>query len=170
MERATERGTPAGRPLFAANRELPPRDDVVERFWQACTTIREHRGDGHVAMLTAAGLDGCEAHVLFAAERGTPVGLLLDNRGWTDDDWAAAGERLAGRGLIAANGEITGDGCRVRAEVEAGTDRLATAPFDDLGAVGRQRLLDDLDTVARVVVESGLLPYPNPMGLPKLGD
>jgi hypothetical protein len=34
------------------------------RLWQAATLLREHRGDGHFAALTAADIDGCEAVVL----------------------------------------------------------------------------------------------------------
>ena len=41
----------AGRVLFGANRALAVPDDPVEALWQACTTWREHRGDGHVAAL-----------------------------------------------------------------------------------------------------------------------
>jgi hypothetical protein len=55
-------------PLFSANRSLALPDDPVERLWQLCTSLREHRGDGHVAALTAKGLDGLEAHVLIALE------------------------------------------------------------------------------------------------------
>ncbi len=43
----------AGRPLAAANQQLAPVRDLHERLWQATTTIREHRGDGHVAVLVS---------------------------------------------------------------------------------------------------------------------
>lgn len=55
---AVARGVGAGRPLFAANRLLPVPADGVERLWHLCTCLREHRGDGHVAPLTAAGRAG----------------------------------------------------------------------------------------------------------------
>lgn len=47
-------------------------------LWQVATTLREHRGDGHVALLAGAALAGCEAHILFAACEGAPVELYLD--------------------------------------------------------------------------------------------
>ena len=55
-------------------------------LWQAATILREHRGDGHVAALVVAGLDGCEAHVSFVAtgaviERGSPAQPGVDRRG-----------------------------------------------------------------------------------------
>src|SRR4051794_33253275 len=65
-----------GHALFAANAALGDREDPLEALWQACTCIREHRGDGHVAALVAGGLDGLEAHVLFAADTGVPPDLL----------------------------------------------------------------------------------------------
>ncbi|MGY9071385.1 MAG: helix-turn-helix domain-containing protein [Acidimicrobiales bacterium] len=40
------------------------------QLWQNCTSLREHRGDGHVAALTAAGIDGCQAHHLLITEHG----------------------------------------------------------------------------------------------------
>ncbi len=83
----------AGRVLFGANRALDVERDPVEALWQACTTLREHRGDGHVAALTAAGLDGCQALVLFALSEQLPVSMFLDSRGWSADEWEGAGER-----------------------------------------------------------------------------
>jgi hypothetical protein len=83
--RALFNGVPdAGRPLFAATRATGEPDDPVESLWYWCSCLREHRGDGHVASLTAAGLDGCEALVLFAASEGLPVDLLRGSRGWSD--------------------------------------------------------------------------------------
>ena len=42
-------------------------DGALARLWQAATILREHRGDGHFAALTAAGTDGCEVLVLRCA-------------------------------------------------------------------------------------------------------
>jgi hypothetical protein len=158
-----------GRPLFAANRDVDAGDDDAAQLWQACTTIREHRGDGHVAALTAAGLDGIEAHVLIAIERGTPSEMLQRSRGWTDGHWSAALARLAGRGLV-SDGRLTKAGAVLRADVEATTDRLAAAPFTGLDHAGRQRLLDQLTPLAVTISRSGVLRYPNPMSLPQLDN
>ena len=61
------------------------------------------------AALAAADLSGLDAHVLFAAERGVPVELLRDNRGWSEADWESSVEGLAGRGLITSDG-LSADG------------------------------------------------------------
>ena len=54
----------AGRLLAAANIALPVPEEPLARLWHAATLLREHRGDGHVAALVAACLDGAEALAL----------------------------------------------------------------------------------------------------------
>jgi hypothetical protein len=156
-----------GRPLFAANRDRGFTDDPVEALWQAVTCLREHRGDGHVAVLTASGLDGCEAHVLFAADEQVPPETLRDNRGWTEDEWDAAADRLRRRSLLDEAGRLTVEGKDARMSFEATTDRLARSATDHLGD-RTELVLASLDEVARSVVATGEIPYPNPMGLPRL--
>ncbi|MFE3955908.1 hypothetical protein ACFXPS_17165 [Nocardia sp. NPDC059091] len=151
----------AGRPLFAANRDLPTPDDSVHALWQAVTALREHRGDGHVACLLSEGIDGCEAHVLFSASTGTPAQLWRDNRGWSETDWKAARERLTDRGLLNSEG-ITEAGRALRAHIEARTDALAMTAYR--GVPGILEMLSALTPAARAVVRSGEVPYPNPMG------
>ena len=114
----------AGRPLFAATRATGEPGDPVEALWYWCSCLREHRGDGHVAALTAAGLDGCEALVLFAASEGLPVELLRGSRGWSEGEWAYAHDRLQRRGMVDAKG-ITSEGIALRRWIEATTDDLA---------------------------------------------
>jgi hypothetical protein len=164
---AVARCVPAGRPLFAANRDVPLSADPVAALWQQCTCLREHRGDGHVAALTAAGLDGLEAHVLIAHDGGSSADDLQKTRGWTAADWDAATYRCAERGLVDAGG-LTNAGRAVRAEVEAATDRLAAAPFAPLRAAARDALIAALGPVATAVSRSGVIRYPNPIGLPPL--
>jgi hypothetical protein len=139
----------------------------VAALWQHCTSLREHRGDGHVAALTAAGLDGLEAHVLISLDGGTTAEDLQKTRGWTADEWAAAVERCAGRGLVGAGG-LTADGRALRAAIETTTDRLAEAPFASMAAAERSAVLAALDPVAVAVSRSGVIRYPNPIGLPPL--
>lgn len=159
-------GRSLGRPLSAANAALDPVDDPVAQLWQHATTLREHRGDGHVATLVAAGIDGCEAHLLHAAEHRTPHEVLQSNRGWTDGEWEAARERLVERGLLAGDA-LTKGGRVLRREIEAETDRLAAMPFDRSLESGEQlALVEMLAASARAVAASGIIPFPNPMGLP----
>ncbi|MEU6586969.1 hypothetical protein [Nocardia sp. NPDC046763] len=161
LQQAIATAPAAGRPLFAANRDLPVPDDSVHALWQAVTALREHRGDGHVACLLSEGIDGCEAHVLFSASTGTSAQLWRDNRGWSETDWKAARERLTDRGLLNADG-ITEAGRALRAHIEARTDALAMTAYR--GVPGILETLSALTPAARAVVRSGEVPYPNPMG------
>jgi hypothetical protein len=158
MRPAVEAAVVAGRPLAGANREVPESGDPVADLWQATTFLREHRGDGHVSVLVAEGLDGCEALVLFAATNDVPAQMLKDARGWSDEDWGAAVDRLSGRGL--APGSEAARSLRER--VEAATDELAVRPFAVLDDDQRDDLLARLDTLGH-----GDVPYPNPMGVPR---
>jgi hypothetical protein len=62
----------AGRVLGAANHALPVPEQPLARLWHAATVLREHRGDGHIAALLAAGIGGRESHVFHAAASGAP--------------------------------------------------------------------------------------------------
>jgi hypothetical protein len=166
LARAVAAASGAGRPLFAATRASGWPDDPVEALWHACTCLREHRGDGHVAALTASGLDGIEALVLFSASEGLAESLFLAARGWSEGEWADAAERLASRGLLDAHG-ISADGAGLRRSVESMTDHQAALPFAALSEVEQQQLRSHLGTIGTAVHAAGVLDYPNPMGLPE---
>jgi len=168
--RALFDGVPdAGRPLFAATRATGEPADPVESLWYWCSCLREHRGDGHVAVLTAAGLDGCEALVLFAASEGLPVELLRGSRGWSEAEWAYAIDRLARRGLFEADG-ITPEGLALRRWIESTTDDLAGMVTGRAEENDAEALFSGLSTVAAAVHAAGVIAYPNPMGLPDPGS
>lgn len=149
----------AGRPLAAAHQAVPvpPADRPLARLWWAATVLREHRGDGHVAALLTAGVGPCEALVLAAAT-GTygPDGaeLLRTSRQWSEDDWAAATDRLATRGWLTDDGSLTPVGRAAHQAIEDTTDRLAVA--DDALAAALQPITRRL---------AGAIPEHNPIGL-----
>ena len=155
----------AGRPLFAANRALDPGDDPVARLWQAATALREHRGDGHVAALTTLDLDGCEAHVLAAGWKGLPEEMIRAARGWSEDEWDGAVERLRRRGWIGDDEQLTDRGRSAREQIEHHTDALAWAAYRVLDD-DAEALLEDLRPFSDAVLDSGVITFPNPMGLP----
>jgi hypothetical protein len=164
---AVEAAPAVGRALFAANRELEP-DDDVEALWQWCTSLREHRGDGHVAALTSAGLDGCQVHALLVAATGTPAEVHRDARGWSADDWDEAVDGLQRRRLLDGDGALTVAGAELRDEIESVTDRLAAEPWADMEPSELAAVAGELDTAARAVQGAGEIRFPNPMGLPPL--
>ena len=92
----------SGRPLFSVNRELERRRPVEASGGYARPCV--NTGRRHVAALTGAGLDGCEALVLFARSEGVPDALFRDKRGWSSDEWEEARSRLEEQGLLTARG------------------------------------------------------------------
>jgi hypothetical protein len=163
---AVEGCRPAGRALFAGHTTLPRPDDPVLRLWWAATLLREHRGDGHVAALVAAGLDGLQANVLMAGTGRVTPERMQGSRSWTPDDWAAATATLVDRGLVEPDGALTDDGRALRAGIEDTTDDLAREPWDHLGPEGTARLDGLLLPIHRRVLAAGRIAPGNPMGLP----
>ena len=163
-----------GRVMAAANRPLwqaiAPALGTggLGEAWQACTTLREHRGDGHVAALLAGGVGGLEAHVLAAATKAIPSEVLRDNRGWSEEDWASATADLVARDLLHVDGRATDAGRTLHGGVEDLTDRLAEPAYAGLSDGALEELHGVLSACAAGVAASGLLPFPNPMGLPRL--
>ncbi|MET0424123.1 MAG: hypothetical protein ABW046_09625 [Actinoplanes sp.] len=153
-----------GRVLAAANADLPWPADAIDRLWHAATILREHRGDGHVAALLTAGLDGCESLVWRAALHGGNLRAIFQQaRGWTDPEWEAATDRLRDRGWVGADGTATEAGWAGYRDVEAVTDRLAAGPWQQLGEKGTERCAELLGPLAARI--RPLIPAENPMPL-----
>ncbi|WP_405457680.1 hypothetical protein OG786_11880 [Streptomyces sp. NBC_00101] len=159
---------PAGGPaLGAANAALPWPDAPHLVLWQAATVLREHRGDGHLAALRAAGLDPVASLVSFAAVGAAPVAVFA-SRGWSKREWAAARAGLVARGLLAGDGTATEAGQALRTEVELRTDESAAGPWRALGEPDRTRLAELLGTPWLAAIGSGLLPSENTLGIGKV--
>jgi hypothetical protein len=173
---------PTGRPLFAANAAVAPPGDALGNLWQLATTLREHRGDGHIAAMVSEGITGLEAHLLQAAAGRFPQAVIRQVRGWSDDEWAAAADALRTRGLLSREGTVGPDeaagpadgalsltqaGRAVLDAIEAHTDERAwTGGLAALGERGVEEVLALLRPSARAVAASGMLPEINPTGLP----
>lgn len=166
LERVFEAGEPAGRPLYAANLEVDPFDDPVADLWQLVTTMREHRGDGHVACLTAEGLGGCDALVLVAATGEVPAVQLREARGWSEAEWRESAGNLRAAGLVGPDG-ITERGSQLRDRIERRTDELAAMPYASLRPERRDDLVAALIPLAGSILDAEVVPFPNPMGLPR---
>ncbi|MEW2517207.1 SCO6745 family protein [Actinacidiphila alni] len=157
--RATEACTGAGRPLYAAHAELPRPEQPHLAFWHATTLLREYRGDGHLAVLLSAELDGLEALVTHTA---TGKGFLPDfaraSRGWSEQEWDAASERLRERGVLDAAGTLTEAGVELRRQIESETDRLGRAPYEHLGEEGTARLTELAQGLTMRALGAGAFP------------
>ena len=153
---------PEGRPLFAGHAGLDWPEDPLEVLWHAQTLLREFRGDGHIALLVEHGLDGIEALVMHEATGELPVAFLRATRGWDDDEWEAAAERLRDRGWLRPDGTperlaLTEEGTAVRGAIEEATDRLSIAAYGAIGEDGCDALRGMARPLSRAVVAaSGL--------------
>ncbi|MFF7244195.1 hypothetical protein ACFZBU_09890 [Embleya sp. NPDC008237] len=155
-------GGPGGRALYAAYAELDPPDPAEQphlALWHAATLIREYRGDGHVMALVDAELDGIEALFTHTATgRGFVPEFAVGSRGWTAEQWEAARDRLAGRGLVDPTGALTDAGRALRRSIEEHTDRLGRAPFDHLGDTATARLTDLAAMLTGTALANGAFP------------
>lgn len=155
----------AGRVLGAANQALERPEQPHVRLWQALTTLREHRGDGHVAVLVAHALGPVGAMVLKAAAGESDAELLRRGRKWDLAAWRTAEAELRERGWLAGDGTPTPAGAAARAEIEARTDAAAQRPWTALGRDATERLAALLEPLARTALAAGLVPPGNPAGL-----
>lgn len=146
-----------GRPLFAGHAALawPDRPHLV--LWHAISLLREYRGDGHLAALVTAGFDGCEALVTHGDAGDLSASILRVSRGWSEDEWAAAVQRLRDRGLVEDGSDSLSPAGRERREgVERLTDELALAPWARLGGEASDRLRALVRPFSKTVVASGV--------------
>lgn len=154
-----------GRPLYAANRSLDWPDDPVAVLWHATTLLREHRGDGHVAVLAAAGLSGRECNVLHAAAGRVPRAMIMRSRHYDDAQWQQSTDRLARRGLLDPAGELTSAGHAFKRQIEDSTDALALCALDALDDNEVESLFQALTPITRAVIAAEIVPSATPMGL-----
>ncbi|MGW5381955.1 SCO6745 family protein [Nocardia sp. NPDC003963] len=153
-----------GRTLFAANRALPLPRDPVARLWHAATLLREHRGDGHIAALLAAGIGGRESHVLQTLVNGVPREIYTVSRDFDEPEWEIRLAALGAAGLVGADGP-TAQGAAVKAEIEARTDAAAAAAYATLTDEERDELVRVLRPLTRAVLATGEIPAVTPIGL-----
>jgi len=155
----------AGRPLAAANQALPRPALAHVALWQASTVLREHRGDGHNAVLVSRSISPVQAHLLKLAAGESDPELLRIGRGFAAADWAAGQLELTERGLLDERGELTSAGHHEHELIEQLTDAAAEQPWLALGEAGAIRLLTLLHPLAATVVGSGVVPALSPVGV-----
>lgn len=161
-ERAMEGVFLGGRPLAAANARVPRSGLALADVWQAITTLREFRGDGHVALLTTAGLSPVEAIVLYTGWQDQVTRRFLQrSRLWDDEAWEAAVASLRDRGFADDEG-LTNAGLAYRQDIEDRTDEAAGAPWASLGEDDTRRLW----ALLRPLAAAAAAGYPRPTSVP----
>jgi hypothetical protein len=166
--RVTEGLTAPGRTLYAAHAGLHWPEDDLMALWHAATLVREHRGDGHVAVLTATGLGPVEATVLDGIWSDR-IAFLTSTRGWSEEEFAAAGAGLVERGWLDTDGALTEKGRHTRDHIEQRTDEAGLAGWTGVGLADTRRLGDLLAPLRETVVDSGLLPEELGRALTRIG-
>ncbi len=154
-----------GRPLFAANSALPWPDEPLAALWHATTLLREHRGDTHTAVLSAAGVTGRESNVLHAASGAIGRDYIARSRDYDDEEWQQHEQQLAARGLLADDGTLTPAGRELKDHIESSTDALSVSVLDALSDDEVETLFRVLTPITRIVVEAGDVPAKTPMAL-----
>lgn len=148
-----------GRPLFAGHASLMWPDDPHLVLWHAQSLLREFRGDGHIAALVAAGLNGLEAAITHVATGDVPGAVMLATRDWPEDEWQTGIEGLRERGILEPGDELalTETGRAQRQWIEDATDAAALVAYEALGDDGCARLRAQVRPYSRAIVDGGLL-------------
>ncbi len=154
-----------GRPLFAANLALDWPEEPEAKLWHAVTLLREHRGDGHVAVLSSLGISGRESNVLHAVAGRVPKEFIMRSRDYDDEQWSFHRDRLIRRGLLDEQEELTPAGHELKQHIEDTTDALALGALDALDDDEVETLFRSLTPITRKVVAAGDIPAATPMGL-----
>jgi hypothetical protein len=110
-------------------------------MWHGASLMREHRGDGHIAVLVTNGLDPVEAIVLHG-QHANVTKFMQNTRGWSPEDWQAACERLTARGLLDDEGVLTDAAKDLKALMEEQTLDTHLAAYAALGLERGHRLLE----------------------------
>src|SRR5487761_696099 len=151
--------TPEGRPLDAGHADLDWPDAPHLVMWHALSLLREHRGDGHICALVAAGLTGIEALVSHTATgRGFVPEFARASRGWSQEEWSEAAGSLAARGLLDADETLTPAGQDLRQRVEDETDQMAGAPWRQLGDERTGDVIRLGKAMTRTALAAGAMP------------
>jgi hypothetical protein len=153
--RAATSAPTEGRILYAALRTLALPEEPVARLWHAATLLREHRGDGHIAALVAAGIGGTEAHVLHALSENIPAEKFGRVHHLAADRLAKVVDAMAGRGLIDAAGWLTDTGRKTKEQIESLTDDLAAPAYSSLEPSELDQLIADLAPISATLDAAG---------------
>ena len=141
-----------GRPMYAALRTLSVPGEPVAQLFHAASLLREHRGDGHIAALMAAGIGGLEAHVLVALDLGMPAKKFGRIHHLPAAQLSAVVDGMRARGLVDSAGRFTPAGRETKNRVEALTDELAAVPYGVLSTAEVAELIAALEPLAAALI------------------
>ena len=147
----------AGRPLAAAWKGVERTGVPILDLWLATCTIRESRGDGHIALLVAEGIGPLASHLVTRGDRPEARSSLEAMRGWSGAEIDAEATRLRDVGLLDSDGNRTDRGRTLRREIERRTDLLSAAAWEAAGATDVTRIEELMLALLPPVLVSGTL-------------
>ena len=158
----------SGRPLAAGNKAVTSPAEPWAKLWRAWNTLREYRGDAHVATLVANNLTVDEAQVLSATWGATKydVELLRSTRGLDDTRWELAQAQLIARGLLDAEGSISQAGMNLREDIEQKTDEACMNAWNQLSMGELEDVRQVTYQLSAHIIEAGLFPVRSAVGAP----
>ena len=133
LERAADATRTEGRALTAGLRALDVPDHPLGAIFRFGDTLREFRGDSHIAAWVTAGLDAIGIGLLTELYWGLPLRTYSRTRGWTTAQYETAEADLADRGLV-VDGSFTDAGRALRERIETDTDAQMARVLDAIGA------------------------------------
>jgi hypothetical protein len=157
----------SGRPLAAGGQAVPLPNEPWARAWRLLTTLREHRGDAHVAALVTSNLTLPQTEVLMAAWAGGHLNVtaLRQTRGLTDQTWDKARQDLTQRGLLRDDGTISPAGRELRDHLEHLTDVASTHAWAAADPDATVRIYDFARAASAHLVDTGRIPAVTPVGV-----
>ena len=151
LTRAAVSAPTEGRALYAGLRALHVPAEPVAKLWHAATLLREHRGDGHNAVLVAHGIGGTESHVLTSLHVGEQPEEFSRTQHLPKAQLAAVVDGLRSRGLVDEAGGFTDAGRTMRKRIEGLTDELAAPAYDVLTPDELDELIAGLEPIAAAI-------------------
>ncbi len=158
----------SGRPLAAGNKAVTSPDEPWAKLWRAWNTLREYRGDAHVATLVANNLTVDEAQVLSATWGAAKydVDLLRATRGLDDSRWEVAQTQLQERGLLNPDASISAAGIGLREDIELRTDHACMNAWNQLSEAELESVRSCTYKLSAHIIEAGLFPVRSAVGAP----
>ena len=136
-----------GRTLFTGWNSLPWPDEPHLALWHGCTLLREHRSGCHLMALALVGLDGPQSVITQVAVDEAPAEWIQHEAGWSDDDVAAAKEKLRQKGWLNEQDQATDTCYQGRRQIEDLTDQLNEQHWIRLGAESCDELSSTLNLI-----------------------
>ncbi len=158
----------SGRPLAAGNKAVTSPSEPWAKLWRAWNTLREYRGDAHIATLVASNLTVDEAQVLSATWGSAKydVELLRKTRGLDDPRWAAAQSQLMNRDLLNSDGSITDAGTALRDDIELRTDAACMNAWNQLSDSALEDVRSVTYALSAHIIDAELFPVRSAVGAP----